>query len=332
MSMTINSNMNTNYVNGATGIEPQIIDVKTGEGTNRVGILVTVANVGEISDVEGELTPSQEADLEALLALLGLDGENAKEATMQTVLKAIQAAIKQQSISVTSCTTAISDYDVTRLEALKKAMQGSDDPNAQKIIDNVDRMMELKKEIEDLANNQGMTYDGKFEGVDPNPNFELNTRVREMGDRIADIRHYKGCMGGDKMDGLLNTLAPAMKTAVKDLLAAYERLGRAGEHHLFEDDGPDVLELRELHLLERPQVPAADQQGRAAADPQGNRRGAGAKCHRPADRREDGGEDGGDHRPAPEHRHPRPGLILQLGPALPTERRDPLGPRRFAFR
>ena len=223
MSMTINSNMNTNYVNGATGIEPQIIDVKTGEGTNRAGILVTVANVGEISDVEGELTPSQEADLEALLALLGLDAENAKEATMQTVLKAIQAAIKQQSISVTSCTTAISDYDVTRLEALKKAMQGSDDPNAQKIIDNVDRMMELKKEIEDLANNQGMTYDGKFEGVDPNPNFELNTRVREMGDRIADIRHYKGCMGGDKMDGLLNTLAPAMKTAVKDLLAAYDK-------------------------------------------------------------------------------------------------------------
>ena len=223
MSMTINPNMNAGFVNGATGIEPQIIDVKTGEGTNRVGILVTVANVGEISDVEGELTPSQEADLEALLALLGLDGENAKEATMQTVLKAIQAAIKQQSISVTSCTTAISDYDVTRLEALKKAMQGSDDPNAQKIIDNVDRMMVLKKEIEDLANNQGMTYDGKFEGVDPNPNFELNTRVREMGDRIADIRHYKGCMGGDKMDGLLNTLAPAMKTAVKDLLAAYDK-------------------------------------------------------------------------------------------------------------
>lgn len=223
MSMTINPNMNAGCVNGATGIEPQIIDVKTGEGTNRAGILVTVANVGEISDVEGELTPSQEADLEALLALLGLDGENAKEATMQTVLKAIQAAIKQQSISVTSCTTAISDYDVTRLEALKKAMQGSDDPNAQKIIDNVDRMMVLKKEIEDLANNQGMTYDGKFEGVDPNPNFELNTRVREMGDRIADIRHYKGCMGGDKMDGLLNTLAPAMKTAVKDLLAAYDK-------------------------------------------------------------------------------------------------------------
>lgn len=223
MSMTINPNMNAGCVNGATGIEPQIIDVKTGEGINRAGILVTVANVGEISDVEGELTPSQEADLEALLALLGLDGENAKEATMQTVLKAIQAAIKQQSISVTSCTTAISDYDVTRLEALKKAMQGSDDPNAQKIIDNVDRMMELKKEIEDLANNQGMTYDGKFEEVDPNPNFELNTRVREMGDRIADIRHYKGCMGGDKMDGLLNTLAPAMKTAVKDLLAAYDK-------------------------------------------------------------------------------------------------------------
>lgn len=223
MSMTINPNMNAGCVNGATGIEPQIIDVKTGEGTNRAGILVTVANVGEISDVKGELTPSQEADLEALLALLGLDGENAKEATMQTVLKAIQAAIKQQAASVTTCTTAISDYDVTRLEALKKAMQGSDDPNAQKIIDNVDRMMELKKEIEDLANNQGMTYDGKFEGVDPNPNFELNTRVREMGDRIADIRHYKGCMGGDKMDGLLNTLAPAMKTAVKDLLAAYDK-------------------------------------------------------------------------------------------------------------
>ena len=223
MSMTINPNMNAGCVNGATGIAPQIIDVKTGEGTNRAGILVTVANVGESSDVEGELTPSQESDLEALLALLGLDGENAKEATMQTVLKAIQAAIKQQAASVTTCTTAISDYDVTRLEALKKAMQGSDDPNAQKIIDNVDRMMVLKKEIEDLANNQGMTYDGKFEGVDPNPNFELNTRVREMGDRIADIRHYKDCMGGDKMDGLLNTLAPAMKTAVKDLLAAYDK-------------------------------------------------------------------------------------------------------------
>lgn len=223
MSMTINPNMNTGYVNGATGIEPQVIDVKTGEGTNRAGILVTVSDVGEISDVEGELTPSQEADLEALLALLGLDGENAKNATMQTVLKAIQAAIKQQAISVTTCTTAISDYDVTRLEALKKAMQDSDDPNAQKIIDNVDRMMELKKEIEDLANNKGMTYDGKFEGVDPNPNFDLNTRVREMGDRIADIRHYKGCMGSEKMDNLLKKLAPAMQSAVKDLLAAYDK-------------------------------------------------------------------------------------------------------------
>lgn len=225
MSMTINPNAGMGGMNGVEGAGalPQIIDVKTGEGTNRAGFTVTVSTTGATSGVEDLLTPSQQADLEALLEILGLDGEHAKEATMQTVLKAIQAAIKQQAISVTTCTTAISDYDVTRLEALKKAMEGSSDPNAKKIIDNVNRMMELKKEIEDLANNKGMTYDGKFEGVDPNPNFELNTRVREMGDRIADIRYYKSGLGGDKMDELLNTLAPAMKTAVKDLLAAYDQ-------------------------------------------------------------------------------------------------------------
>ena len=44
-----------------------------------------------------------------------------------------------------------------------------------------------------------------------------------MGDRIADIRYYKAGLGNSKMDGLLNTLAPAMKTAVKDLLAAYDQ-------------------------------------------------------------------------------------------------------------
>lgn len=248
MSMTINPNVNTGYVNGATGVEPQIIDVKTGEGTNRAGILVTVADVGKISDVEGELTPSQEADLEALLEILGLDGENAKTATMQTVLKAIQAAIKQQAASVTTCMTAISDYDVKRLEALKKAMgplAKNGDENAQKIIANVDRMMELKAIIEDCANNKGMVYDGKptdqMGTTDKSsPNFELNDAVREMGDRIGDIRYYTDCMGGGsgwgggdggkKMDDALSALAPAMKTAVKDLLACYSKTSGWGSN------------------------------------------------------------------------------------------------------
>ncbi len=215
----------------AMGKLPQIIDVKTGAGTDRAGLLVTTTGGADgpraVDGVDGLLTPSQVEDLEALLELLGLGGEDAKNATLQTVLKAIQSAIKQQSVTVTSCTTAISDYDVTRLEALKKAMEGSDDPNAKKIIDNIDRMMVLKQEIEDLANNQGMTYDGKFEShgksAPSNPNWELNTRVREMGDRIADIRYYKAHMGDAKMDSLLDSLAPAMKTAVKDLLAAYDK-------------------------------------------------------------------------------------------------------------
>lgn len=220
MSMTINPNMNVNTMNGVEGVEPQIIDVKTGEGTNRAGFSVTTSTTGAVDGVNGNLTPSQEADLEALLEILGLDGENAKNATMQTVLQAIQKAIKEQVYATTTCVKAMSDYDVTRLEALKKAMQGSNDPNAQKIIDNVDRMMQLKAEIESLAQ-QGYTYDGNFDTS--SANFELNTRVREMGDRIADIRYYKGGMGNGKMDELLNTLAPAMKTAVKDLLAAYDQ-------------------------------------------------------------------------------------------------------------
>lgn len=202
---------------------PQIIDVMTGKGTDRQGFTVTTSRTGAVAGAAADLTPSQMKDLEALLAVLGLDSENAKSATMQTVLKAIQSAIKQQSVSVTSCTTAISDYDVTRLEALRSAMAGSDDPNAKKIVDNVDRMLVLKAEIEELANKQGMVYDGKFEGASPNPNWELNTRVREMGDRIGDIRYYKARLGAAETDRLLSTLAPAMKTAVGDLLAAYDK-------------------------------------------------------------------------------------------------------------
>lgn len=227
MSININTNLNTGYTNAMSGIEPQIIDVKTGEGTNRAGFSVTISQTGATSGVEGTLTASQEADLEALLELLGLDGENAKDATMQTVLQAIQKMIKQQEVSVTTCTTAISDYDVTRLEALKKAMQPlaeSGDANAKKIIANVDRMMVLKSEIEDLANNKGLTYDGNFNTS--SANFELNTRVREMGDRIADIRYYTSGMGGvsgTKMSSALDTLAPAMKTAVTDLLNSYNQ-------------------------------------------------------------------------------------------------------------
>lgn len=207
----------------AAGKLPQIIDVKTGLGTDRAGFTVTTSRTGATTGVAGELSPGQEKDLEALLAVLGLDSENAKSATMQTVLKAIQAAIKQQALTVTSCTTALSDYDVARLEALKKAMADSDDPNAQEIVKNVERMLVLKTEIEDLANNQGMTYDGTFEGVRPNPNWELNTRVREMGDRIADIRHYTAAMGTEAVEARLDALAPAMKTAVNDLLAAYKQ-------------------------------------------------------------------------------------------------------------
>ena len=226
-NMAIGGGINTAYTQQTqdVGKLPQIIDVKTGEGTDRAGFTVTTSQTGATSGIDGTLTPSQEKDLEALLSLLGLEGEDAKNATMQTVLKAVQKMIHQQEISVTTCTTAISDYDVTRLNALKQAMEplaAAGDANAQKIIDNVNRMMELKTEIEALAA-QGMVYDGKFEGVEPNPNFELNTRVREMGDRIADIRYYNAHLGGEAMDKALDSLAPAMKTAVKDLLDAYNQ-------------------------------------------------------------------------------------------------------------
>lgn len=209
-------------VRGTEGLPP-IIDVKTGQETDRKGFTVTTSRTGAVSGVARALSPGQDEDLEALLAVLGLDSEHAKHATTQTVFKAIQSAIKQQALAVTTCVTAISDYDVARLQSLKKAMAGSDDPNAQAIVANVERMMALKAEIEDLANTKGMVYDGTFEGAAPNPNFALNTRVREMGDRMGDIRHYKAAMGAEMMDARLDALAPAMKTAVGDLLAAYDQ-------------------------------------------------------------------------------------------------------------
>ncbi len=231
--MSIQANKGAAYTQTVetSGTLPQIIDVKTGMGTDRAGLRVTTRTdgVGDVSGVDAALLPSQVQDLEALLAILGLDGENAKQATTLSVLKAIQSSIRQQSVIFTEKTTetttvsAMSDYDVERLKALKKAVEESNDPDAAKIVENIDRMQVLKDEIEDLANNKGLTYDGKFETVSPNPNFELNTRVREMGDRIADIRHFSARLGESGTDALLDKLAPAMKTAVKDLLAAYAK-------------------------------------------------------------------------------------------------------------
>ena len=223
MNVTLNPQTLAGIATQDVGTLPPIIDVKSGEATARAGLLVTTSRTGATSSVTGDLTVSQQQDLEALLALLGLDGENAKNATLQTVLKAIQSAIKQQAVSVTTVTTGmvvLSDYDVTRLEALKKACETSDAKSAQDLAGNVNRMFELKGEIEALAK-QGMVYDGKFEGVSPNPNFELNTRVRELGDRMIDISvHYKR-LDATTREACLDTLAPAMKTAVQDLVAAY---------------------------------------------------------------------------------------------------------------
>ncbi len=223
MNVTLNPQSLSGIATQDVGTLPPIIDVKSGEASARAGLLVTTSRTGATSGVTGDLTVSQQQDLEALLALLGLDGENAKNATMQTVLKAIQSAIKQQAVSVTTVTTGmvvLSDYDVTRLEALKKACETSDAKSAQDLVGNVNRMFELKGEIEALAK-QGMTYDGKFEGVSPNPNFELNTRVRELGDRILDISVYYNRLDATTREACLDTLAPAMKTAVQNLVAAY---------------------------------------------------------------------------------------------------------------
>ena len=223
MNVTLNPQTLAGIATQDVGTLPPIIDVKSGEASARAGLLVTTSRTGATSGVTGDLTVSQQQDLEALLAILGLDGENAKNATMLTVLKAIQSAIKQQAVSVTTVTTGmevLSDYDVTRLEALKKACATSDDYYAGKIIENVNRMLELKTEIENLAK-QGMVYDGKFEGVSPNPNFELNTRVRELGDRMIDISIHYNRLDATTREACLDTLAPAMKTAVQDLVAAY---------------------------------------------------------------------------------------------------------------
>ena len=223
MNVTLNPQTLAGIATQDVGTLPPIIDVKSGEASARAGLLVTTSRTGATSGVTGDLTVSQQQDLEALLALLGLDGENAKNATLQTVLKAIQSAIKQQAVSVTTVTTGmvvLSDYDVTRLEALKKACETSDAKSAQDLAGNVNRMFELKAEIEALAK-QGMTYDGKFEGVSPNPNFELNTRVRELGDRMIDISVHYNRLDATTREACLDTLAPAMKTAVQDLVAAY---------------------------------------------------------------------------------------------------------------
>ncbi len=223
MNVTLNPQTLSGIATQDVGTLPPIIDVKSGEASARAGLLVTTSRTGATSGVTGDLTVSQQQDLEALLALLGLDGENAKNATLQTVLKAIQSAIKQQAVSVTTVTTGIvvlSDYDVTRLEALKKAFETSDAKSAQDLVWNVNRMFELKTEIEDLAK-KGLVYDGKFEGESPNPNFELNTRVRELGDRMADISLHYDCLDATTRDACLDTLAPAMKTAVQNLVDAY---------------------------------------------------------------------------------------------------------------
>lgn len=241
-----NNPVNTNYPNGgvedapgAQGNAPTggvnrasdqiIIDVKTGEASIVSGLDIDI--IGKTKEITyDDLTPSQKQDVDRLLALLGLDAENAKDASALTILKAIQKHIKAQSIVTTTSTQALSDYDVERLNALKKAMQplaDAGDENAQKIIDNVDRLMVLKAEIEDLANNKGMKYDGKFEGEN-SPNFDLNTRIREMGDRYKDICTYRDWMGGDKLNAALDKLAPSMAKAVKDLIASYDEASRSG--------------------------------------------------------------------------------------------------------
>lgn len=241
-----NNPVNTNYMNGgvedapgAQGNGPTggvnrtsdqiIIDVKTGEATHIAGLDVDL--IGKTKEITyDDLNASQKEDIDRLLALLGLDAENAKDASVLTILKAIQKQIKSGVVVKTETSTQIqmfSDYDVERLNALKKAMATSDDPNAKKVIDNIDRLLELKAEIEDLANNHGMVYDGKFEGEN-SPNFELNTRIREIGDRYKDIGIYESRMGGAKFEAALDTLAPAMKTAVQDLLKCYDEASRKG--------------------------------------------------------------------------------------------------------
>ena len=241
-----NNPVNTNYPNGgvedapgAQGNAPTggvnrasdqiIIDVKTGEASIVSGLDIDI--IGKTKEITyDDLTPSQKQDVDRLLALLGLDAENSRDATALTILKAIQKQIKSGIVVKTETSTEMqmfSDYDVERLNALKKAMATSDDPNAQKVIDNIDRLLTLKAEIEDLANNHGMVYDGKFEGEN-SPNFELNTRIREIGDRYKDIGIYKGRMGSAKFEAALDTLAPAMKTAVQDLLKCYDEASSKG--------------------------------------------------------------------------------------------------------
>lgn len=212
-----------------------VVDVMSGE-MNRIGDWNGDIEIGKIEDVTADYTKRQFNDLEKLLALLGLDGENAKNATAATVLKSIINVLRAQAAAAQKGT--MSAADMTALDSLKESLLETcpNDENAKKIIENIDRMHELETEIQAYAD-KGITFDPNNPPKDPpdGPDddvFKMYTRVREMGDRIADITTYKGRMGEETLNKALGTNALAMRKQIEATLDSFAEASKSGWNNI----------------------------------------------------------------------------------------------------
>ena len=138
-----------------------VIDVMTGRADRIAGRDQNVrdAELEKAREIIAGYTDRQVQDLEKLLALLGLDGDTAKDATMATVFKSVLDMVKAQQ-ALSAGKGSMAPADMAALDSLKASPQEMfpDDENAQLVGKNVDRMHELEAEIRSYQD-KGVTFD-----------------------------------------------------------------------------------------------------------------------------------------------------------------------------
>ena len=212
-----------------------VIDVMTGRADRIAGRDQSIrdAELEKAHEIIAGYTDRQVQDLEKLLALLGLDGDNAKDATMATVFKSVLDMVKAQQ-ALSAGKGSMAPADMAALDSLKASLQEMypEDENARLVGTNVDRMHELEAEIREYQN-KGVTFDENNPPKDPpegedNDSFQLYTRIRELGDRIADVNYFIDKLGTDKLDTALGTNALSMKEQIKGTLATFKENSKNG--------------------------------------------------------------------------------------------------------
>ena len=212
-----------------------VIDVMTGRAESMANWDQNVrdAELEKAHQIIAGYTDRQVQDLEKLLAILGLDGDNAKDATMATVFKSVLDMVKAQQ-ALSAGKGSMAPADMAALDSLKESLQEMypGDENAQLVGKNIDRMHELEAEIREYQD-KGVTFDENNPPKDPpegedNDSFQLYTRIRELGDRIADVNYYIDKLGTDKLDTALGTNALSMKEQIKGTLATFKENSKNG--------------------------------------------------------------------------------------------------------